>query len=75
MNGYEAGVAGIAIMLPVFLVLAFRSGRRRDGVTAEDLQHMHSLTETAQRMEQRIESLELLLDTEVPGWRNRSGLT
>jgi phage shock protein B len=32
------------------------------------------LSESARKMERRIESLEMLLDTEVPGWRSRSSV-
>jgi phage shock protein B len=75
MNEYEAFVATVAIMMPVFLVLAFRGGRRRNaGAGTADPQQIVALSETARRMERRIESLEMLLDTEVPGWRTRSGM-
>jgi phage shock protein B len=69
-------VAVIAILMPVFIVLVVRlTGRRKDGgESAADQQQMVALTETARRMERRIESLEMLLDTEVPGWRSRSGV-
>jgi phage shock protein B len=65
-----------AILLPVFIILAVRlTGRPRGtGVAGPDQQQMLALTETARRMERRIESLEMLLDTEVPGWRSRSGV-
>jgi phage shock protein B len=72
MNAGEAFVAIIAIMMPVFLVLAFRVKPRPAGGTAADQAQVQALYETAQRMERRIESLEMLLDTEVPGWRSRS---
>ncbi len=69
-------VAVIAILMPVLIVLVVRlTGRRKDGgASAADQQQMVTLTETARRMERRIESLEMLLDTEVPGWRTRSGV-
>jgi phage shock protein B len=68
-------VAICAILSPVFIILAVRLTKRRDtGLAAIDQQHMLALTETARRMERRIESLEMLLDTEVPGWRSRSGV-
>jgi phage shock protein B len=68
-------VAICAILSPVFIILAVRLTRRRDtDVAAADQQQMLALTETARRMERRIESLEMLLDTEVPGWRSRSGV-
>ncbi len=36
-----------------------------------DLQAMHQLAETAQRLEQRVGYLERVLDAEAPGWRAR----
>ncbi len=73
MNGNEAAVATIAILMPVLFVLAFRIRPRRDGgASGADQAQVHALYETAQRMERRIESLEMLLDAEVPGWRSRS---
>jgi phage shock protein B len=73
MDSNEAAVATIAILMPVFFVLAFRIRPRRDsGPSVADQAQMRALMETAQRMERRIESLEMLLDTEVPGWRSRS---
>jgi phage shock protein B len=73
MNDSEAFVAIVAILMPVFFVLAFRvKPRPSSGATMADQAQMHTLMETAQRMERRIESLEMLLDTEVPGWRSRS---
>jgi phage shock protein B len=74
MDGYEALVAVIAIMMPVFLVAAFRSRRRDSSTSPADQQHIVMLSEAARKMERRIESLEMLLDTEVPGWRSRSGV-
>jgi phage shock protein B len=75
MDEMQGLVAVVAIMMPVFLVLAFRGGRRKDaGGTAADQQQMLVLSEAARKMERRIESLEMLLDTEVPGWRTRSGV-
>ena len=72
MNGNEAFVATIAILMPVFLVMAFRRPRRDSFVAPVDQTQVQTLLDTAQRMERRIESLEMLLDTEVPGWRSRS---
>jgi phage shock protein B len=74
MDGYEAFVAAVAIMMPVFLVLAFRGRRGNNGASAADQQQILMLSESARKMERRIESLEMLLDTEVPGWRSRSSV-
>jgi phage shock protein B len=73
MNDNEAVISALAILMPVFIVLAVRLTRRGDsGPRTGDQAAMQALMQTAQRMERRIESLEMLLDTEVPGWRSRS---
>jgi len=38
----------------------------------QDQAQTEALMATAQRMERRIDSLEMLLDSELPGWRSRS---
>jgi phage shock protein B len=73
MDSNEAAVSTIAILMPVLFVLAFRVKPWRDNrPAAVDEAQMQALMQTAQRMERRIESLEMLLDTEVPGWRRGS---
>jgi len=42
---------------------------------APESQHLQTLMQTAQRMEQRIGYLERVLDNEAPGWRSRSEAT
>jgi phage shock protein B len=42
---------------------------------APENQHLQTLMQTAQRMEQRIGYLERVLDNEAPGWRSRSEAT
>ncbi len=46
--------------------------KMRMAAAAADPAHLQVLTETARRMEQRIYHLESILDSEAPGWRNRS---
>ncbi len=75
MDPNEAGVACTALlMVPVIMWFAYRIEREktRRGV-ADPAQHT-MMYETAQRMERRMESLEQLLDSELPGWRSRSNL-
>lgn len=75
MDDNTAAIAGIGILIvPVFLFFVFlierEKTRRQSG--GADADQVRALMVTAQRMERRIESLEMLLDTEVPGWRSRS---
>jgi phage shock protein B len=41
--------------------------------SAAEHQDLTTLRDAARWMEQRIENLERVLDTEAPGWRSRSG--
>jgi len=75
MDPNEAGVAGMAlVMAPAILWVFYRMQREKTQRGAADPAQQRQMWETAQRMERRIECLESLLDTEVPGWRSRSNL-
>ena len=41
-------------------------------VTPKDEQTLGSMHDYAEKLEKRVESLELILDDEVPGWRRRN---
>jgi phage shock protein B len=61
----------ICVALPVWL--SFRTKwRAMQAPKGADQQEVQRLWDTARRMEARIGYLETVLDTEVPGWRNRS---
>ena len=67
------------IMLPVLciicgatVVIVRRQSLQHRGISPEDRAQMQGLTDTAQRMGQRVGYLENILDTEAPGWRRRS---
>lgn len=51
----------------------YRLKARRLSVGTQESGATQDLWDTARRMETRIGYLEQVLDTEVPGWRNRSG--
>ena len=72
MNFFEAFVATIAILMPVFIAMVVVWGRKGGRASPGEQQQLVTLSETARRMERRIESLEMLLDSESPGWRSRS---
>ena len=60
------------LVSPFLLWLWTRGGNRGGKQGAADAAELHGLWETAQRLERRMESLEMLLDSELPGWRSRS---
>ncbi len=62
----------VALGVPA-LVMNYRiKSRALDTAQAQDSTATQGLWDTARRMEERIGYLEQVLDSEVPGWRNRS---
>ncbi|GLP94836.1 envelope stress response membrane protein PspB [Paraferrimonas sedimenticola] len=60
------------IVAPIWLILHYRSKRQvSQGLTEEEYQQLHELAVKADKMAQRIESLEAILDAETPDWRNK----
>ncbi|UJF19984.1 envelope stress response membrane protein PspB [Vibrio sp. SS-MA-C1-2] len=57
---------------PLWLVLYYRSQNKMGkGLNNEDYEKLQSLTEKAEMMQQRVQSLEKILDAEVPDWRRK----
>jgi phage shock protein B len=64
----------MTIALPLFIVLHYRTKWKAMNLpSAAEHQDLTTLRDAARWMEQRIENLERVLDTEAPGWRSRSG--
>lgn len=59
----------LLVVLPGMLLWYLDRRRRSDNDSAAAPQG--DLSQRAERMEQRIEALEKLLDAEAPGWRKR----
>ncbi len=58
---------------PVWLVLHYRSKRQAGAsLNVEERQELEQLADQAERMLDRIETLESILDVEAPGWRERA---
>ena len=75
MEGFE-GVLAIVCLFVILpgMVLWFVDRRRRDRLaepSAGSPALNADLQRTAERMEQRIDALEKILDAESPGWRKR----
>ena len=60
------------IVLTVIRLQYKRSSPSSTGFTAGDQMALDRAQETARRLEQRVESLERLLDEDAPGWRARA---
>jgi len=67
-----AAIVFIAIPAPLFIVLHFitkwKQSREISGSDEKMLEDMWHLT---QRLEERLESLEIILDSELPDWRKK----
>jgi phage shock protein B len=75
MDDNQTAVAIVAIVFApavLFVMYLFRGLKSKREAAGADGPEMRALMATAERMERRIESLEMLLDSELPGWRSRS---
>jgi phage shock protein B len=76
MDDNQTAVAIVAIVFlsPVIAIVLLRllRGGISKSPNPQDQAQTEALMATAQRMERRIDSLEMLLDSELPGWRSRS---
>jgi len=60
------------VVAPIWLVLHYRSKRRAEtSLAAEDREEVEALCEQVERMAQRIETLETILDAKAPRWREQ----
>lgn len=60
------------VVAPIWLVLHYRSKRQiNQGLSEEEYTQLSELSELADRMTDRIKTLEAILDAETPDWRNK----
>ncbi len=58
---------------PLWLILHYGARRRQaQGLTREDEKMLSDLWQLANKMEGRVRSLETILDTQAPGWRDKT---
>lgn len=58
---------------PLWLILHYTAGRRQaQALTREDETMLSDLWHLANKMEDRVRSLETILDQRVPGWRDKA---
>ncbi len=67
-----AVIVFIAVPAPLFIVLHFiTKWKQSREISAGDEQMLEDLWRLAQRLEERLESLETILDSELPDWRRK----
>lgn len=66
-------VVFLTIVAPIWIFMHYRSKQRAQGALSEDERmELEALTSQAERMVERIDTLEAILDSETPGWRSRA---
>ena len=70
------GVTLIVFMVfvaPIWLILHYRSKKQvSQGLSETELRSLQNLSEKAELMADRIQTLESILDAESPNWRSRA---
>ena len=62
----------LAIVAPVWIFMHYRSKQRAQGALSDtEKLELENLGAHAERMVDRIDTLEAILDSETPGWRKR----
>ena len=60
------------IVAPIWLILHYRSKRQvSQGLSEEEYIQLSDLSEMADKMADRIKTLEAILDAETPDWRSK----
>ena len=63
----------MVVVAPIWLVLHYRSKSQvSQGLSEEEYIQLSDLSEMADKMADRIQTLEAILDAETPDWRNKS---
>ena len=60
----------MVIVAPIWIVMHYRSkNTKQSGISESEHQRLKELTQIADSMMERIETLEAILDNEAPNWR------
>lgn len=64
----------LTVCFPLWLVFHYiTKWKTSKGLTSEDEQMLSEIWEASRKMEERIATLERILDIETPAWRTRHG--
>ena len=62
----------MVIVAPIWLILPYRSKKQiSQGLSDEEYATLQGLADRAEKMADRIHTLESILDAEAPQWRNK----
>ncbi len=62
----------MVIVAPIWLILHYKSKRQiSQGLSEDEYQQLTELSEAADKMSARIQTLEAILDAESPDWREK----
>ncbi|GAA0857729.1 envelope stress response membrane protein PspB [Aliiglaciecola litoralis] len=62
----------MTIVAPIWLILHYRSKKQvSQGLSEEEYLSLQELSNKAEMMADRIQTLEAILDAETPDWRNK----
>lgn len=65
-------VVFMIFVAPLWLILHYRSKRQTgEGLSGEDQKKLETLVARAEQMQERVVTLERILDAEVPQWRQK----
>lgn len=65
-------MAFLIFVAPLWLILHYRGQRQASqGLSSEEHEKLQSLMARAEQMQERIKTLEQILDAEAPQWRQR----
>lgn len=71
---FVPAVIFIGLVLPLWLVLHYISKSRQSrGLSSRDREALQAAMSLVDKLEDRIETLESILDAEHPGWHRRHG--
>lgn len=63
----------MTIVAPIWLILHYRSKKQvSQGLTEDEYMSLQTLSNKAEMMADRIQTLEAILDAETPDWRNKA---
>ncbi len=61
------------IVAPLWIILHYVTmWKKQGGITAEDQGVLSTLKKNSEKLEERLEIMERILDEEVPDWRHKS---